>query len=145
MEDSKLKAFEDLIVGTASDEKIAELAGVPVEDVVAARLRVAAEAAAEAEPEKPAEKPKRSRAKKDPEPKPAEAAAKPEAAAPAEVAKTEKPKPAPLAGVVRVKKTITIAGPNRRSLALRRADVYSGDMAQWLGKYHPQLIEPFER
>jgi len=129
----RLEKFADM-VGTLSDEKVAEMADVSVEDVAAFREGDATEDAGD-EPEPlaepaPADKPKpkvpkraRSRAKAKREP--------------------AKPTGPTLGPTVRVTQKKVCTGPNGRTLRLSRRDVYSGEMAAWLKKHHADILEPY--
>lgn len=115
-----LAAYADMLADPdVPSEKIAELAGVDVAEVFAAR-------GATAQPG-PAPEP-------EPEPK-----VPPKGKKPAKAEPKAAPPPAPAS--VRARKRAMIIGPNGRTLQVKRFDVFNGERAAWMWAHHPDLVE----
>ena len=155
----KLTPFlEKGLFASQSDEQLAKMAEVTVEVVAAFRAEHAADTMPKADTPPEDKKPDpeeaikgadgkanaapkaEAKASKKPAPKrtPKKPVAKPTAKA-AEPAKPAAPKS------VQAKVSRTVKGPTGRSLRLRRADVFHGEMAAWLHANHPKLVEAWPR
>jgi|GEM_PF-6661741 len=145
------------VIGTVPDEKVAEMAGVTVEEVKAFRAaaddggETAADdgdddpdpdpdtAEGEGKPAEPAPEP----AKAEPAPKPKPRRRTRKASTP-KAPKPVEPKPV-VHPTVRLTGNQVVKGPDGRRLRLSFRDVYSGEMARWLQKHHADLCEAYPK
>lgn len=121
-----LAAYSDMLADPdVPSAKIAELAGVDVSEVDAAR-------GGPIGPEREYSDDLSSSPGRD---------ASPVDESPAEM--SHAPPPPPVPASVRAKATRRILGPDARTLLVKRLDVFSGQRAAWLWTRHRDLVEPF--